>query len=54
MSLDFVKMGKRPEAIARAEAALRIYEQIESPDTEKVRTLLAAWREAEGGGSAPA
>jgi tetratricopeptide (TPR) repeat protein len=37
-------LGNRPEALARAAAALAIYEAIESPHATKVRAALAEWR----------
>ena len=37
-------LGNCPEAIARAAAALEIYEAIESPRAAMVRTALAKWR----------
>ncbi len=37
-------LGDRAEAIRRAEQALVIFEQIESPEAEKVRRQLVAWR----------
>ena len=37
-------LGNRPEALARAEAALRIYESIESPNAAQVRATLTEWR----------
>ena len=40
---EFWKMGIRPAAIARATAALAIYEAIESPSAAKVRAALAEW-----------
>ena len=47
-------LGNRPEAIARAAAALAIFEAIESPNAAQVRAALARWRggagKAEGGG----
>jgi hypothetical protein len=43
------KLGNRPEATARAEAALRIYEATEDPEAADVRTQLAEWRKAETG-----
>jgi tetratricopeptide (TPR) repeat protein len=42
LALD--RLGDRPEAIDRAEAALKIYEAIESPHASKVRDQLAKWR----------
>ncbi|MBZ5628088.1 MAG: hypothetical protein LAO06_04395 [Acidobacteriia bacterium] len=44
MALALDKLGERAPAIARAEAALRIFEEIESPHAAKVRQQLAAWR----------
>jgi tetratricopeptide (TPR) repeat protein len=47
-------MGDRPEAISRTEAALNIYEAIESPAAADARALLAKWRgedKASGRGS---
>jgi tetratricopeptide (TPR) repeat protein len=41
-SLD--KLGKRAEATANAQAALLIFEQIESPGAETVRRQLAEWQ----------
>ena len=38
------KVGRKAEAIADAEAALQIYEQIESPHAARVRDGLAKWR----------
>ena len=42
LALD--QLGDRPAAIARAEAALKIFEAIESPAASKVRGWLAEWR----------
>ena len=53
LALD--QLGDRPAAIARAEAALKIYEAIESPNASRVRDQLAKWRgedKASGQGSA--
>jgi tetratricopeptide (TPR) repeat protein len=44
-SLTFDKLSDRPAAIVRAEAALKIYEAIESPHASRVRDQLAKWRE---------
>ncbi|MDT7780265.1 MAG: hypothetical protein QOC99_2777, partial [Acidobacteriota bacterium] len=44
LSLALDKLGNRAGAIAHAEAALEIYEQIESPSAEIVRAQLAKWR----------
>ena len=43
-ALALYKLGDRAAAIARVEAALKIYEAIESPDASKVRDQLAKWR----------
>jgi len=40
------KSGDHAQAIARAEAALRIHEAVEDPGAGKVRTRLAEWRPA--------
>ena len=37
-------LGNRAQAIAHAEAALEIFEHIESPSTTKVRAQIAKWR----------
>jgi len=47
MSISLYKLGEREKAIAHAEAALKIYEQIEDPSAEKVRKILAEWRGGE-------
>ncbi len=44
MSLSLDQLGERAQAVAGAEAALQIYEQIESPHAKKVRAQLAQWR----------
>ena len=44
MSLALDELGKRADAIANAEAALRLFEQIEDPNAEKVRRKLAEWQ----------
>jgi len=44
MSFVLDELGEREKAIAHAEAALKIFEQIESPYAEKVRQKLAEWR----------
>ena len=46
LALALDKLGERAQAIARAEAALKIYEQIEDPNTARVRQQLAEWRKA--------
>jgi tetratricopeptide (TPR) repeat protein len=43
-SLSLDSLHQRAEAIAQAEAALPIYEQIESPWAERVQQKLAEWR----------
>jgi hypothetical protein len=37
-------LGNLPEAIARATAALAIYEAIEDPNAPMVRAALAEWQ----------
>lgn len=44
MSLALDDIGERAQAMACAEAALTIREQIEDPNTEKVRRKLTEWR----------
>jgi len=39
-------LGERAQAIAHAEAALKIFEQIEDSHAEKVRKKLAEWHKA--------
>ena len=39
----YYALGDRAQAISHAEAALKIFEQIESPLAEKVRKKLAEW-----------
>jgi tetratricopeptide (TPR) repeat protein len=46
MALALDNIGERAQAIAGAEAALVIFEQIESPHAETVRTQLVEWRAA--------
>ncbi len=41
-SLTLENLGKRSQAIAEAEEALKIYKQIESPDAENARKALAS------------
>jgi tetratricopeptide (TPR) repeat protein len=48
-ALAFYKLSDRAQAIARAEAALRIYEAIEDPNAAKVRAALAEWRKVGAG-----
>ena len=43
-ALALNKLGEREQAIASAEAALKILEAIEDPDAAKVRAQLAEWR----------
>lgn len=45
-SLALYQLGEPKEALANGEAALRIFEEIESPDAERVRRQLAKWRAA--------
>ncbi len=44
MSLSLDKLGERERAIESAKSALKIYEEIESPYTERVREQLDEWR----------
>ena len=44
LAMALNKLDKRIEAITHAEAALKIFETIENPGTDQVRTTLAAWR----------
>ncbi len=43
---EFWKLGNRREAFTRADAALRLFDAIESPDAAKARAVLAEWRKA--------
>lgn len=47
MSIAFYELGNRDQAIAYGEATLRISEQIKDPTADKLRALLAEWREQE-------
>ena len=44
LSLSLDKLGQRAEAIDCARSALKIYEQIESPNAEQVRRALVEWQ----------
>ncbi|MGQ0604367.1 MAG: tetratricopeptide repeat protein, partial [Anaerolineales bacterium] len=44
MALALNSLGERERAIAHAEAALKIFEAIESPYAEQVRKQLAGWQ----------
>jgi hypothetical protein len=46
MSLALAQLGQRAQAIQHAEQSLAIFEQIEDPNTAKVRAKLAEWRES--------
>jgi tetratricopeptide (TPR) repeat protein len=46
MSLSRYQLDERKQALANAEAALKILEEAESPFAEKVRRRLAEWRAA--------
>jgi hypothetical protein len=48
-ALALEKLGDRVQAIARAEAALRVFEAIEDPNAAKIRTKLDEWRKAGAG-----
>jgi tetratricopeptide (TPR) repeat protein len=43
-SLALDELGDRAQAIACAEEAFKIYEQIEDPNATRVREQLEAWR----------
>lgn len=49
-SLALNNLGRRDEAVADAKVALRIFEEIEDPNAEKVRRLPAKWRGEVGKG----
>ncbi len=44
MSLALDNLGDRTQAIEHAEAALKIYEQIEDPNAGKVRAQIEEWK----------
>jgi tetratricopeptide (TPR) repeat protein len=44
IGLALNELGDRVEGIAHAEAALEIYEQIESPHAERAHAVIARWR----------
>jgi tetratricopeptide (TPR) repeat protein len=44
ISLALDQLGDRAQAIAHAEAALEIFERIESPKAVTARAMLAQWR----------
>ena len=48
MALALGQLEDRAQAIVRAEAALAIYEQIESPHAEMMRNRLAEWKAGDG------
>ncbi len=43
-AVDLHSLGERDEAVARAEAALAIYEAIEDPNTAILQKGLTEWR----------
>jgi hypothetical protein len=43
MSLAFDQLGDRTQAIANAQAALKIFLEIDEPDAEMARKQLAEW-----------
>lgn len=45
LSVAFAKLNDLAQAIPHAEAALKIYEQIEASNAVKVRELLQKWRQ---------
>jgi hypothetical protein len=48
MSLALDKLSERARAVECAQAALKIYEEIESPYAERVRKRLAEWEGRNG------
>jgi hypothetical protein len=44
MSEELYKLGDRQQAIEHAEAALKIFEQIEDPSAAAVRRRVDIWR----------
>ncbi|MGH9445399.1 MAG: hypothetical protein ACRD3O_06715 [Terriglobia bacterium] len=44
MSLALSKLGHRQKAIEHGEAALKIFEQIEDPYANNVRSQLEQWK----------
>jgi len=44
LALTLDALGEKAQAIENAEAALKIFEKIESPEIEKVREQLSEWR----------
>jgi tetratricopeptide (TPR) repeat protein len=44
LGLAYAALGEARQAIAHAEAALQIFEQIEDPNAARVRAQLARWR----------
>ena len=48
LSLALDQLGKRAQAIKYAEQSLSFYERIENPNSAKVHSQLAAWREELG------
>ncbi len=53
MADELYRLGDRAKAVAGAEAALAILEQIEDPNVAKVREELARWREEGQGEEKP-
>ena len=50
ISIALIEVGDRAQAITNAEAALDIFEMVESPHADNVRAMLTRWRiEATGG-----
>ena len=48
MALALGQLEDRAQAMIHAEAALAIYEQIESPHADMVRNRLAEWKASDG------
>lgn len=44
LSLELYNIGQRAKAIESAKAALQLFEEIESPNAEQVRRVLAEWQ----------
>ena len=40
---EYMKLGRRDEAIADAQLSLKIKEEIEDPNADQVRQALADW-----------
>jgi hypothetical protein len=47
LALIFFKHGERTQAVANAQTALEIFEQIQDPTATKIRKILAQWQLAQ-------